>query len=185
MEENLAKSHNITNEMEEIYNNSDKIKESFEYIEILNGSDNSHRQFCELVNNSKKEILSFTKLPLAASTPDKLKKQGELINAFLNRNGESRSVYEINDSNSELIAPLERDYKAGEKCRISSNLPLKMFIFDRKALLIADASPLSLTTEIRMVLIKQQTIVNAFIALFEFFWQQSMDVKSWNAKQKK
>ena len=185
MENNLAESYKLTNEMEEIYNSSNDIKEPFEYIEVFHGNDNIHQKFCELVSNSENDILSFTKLPLAASTPDNIKKQGELINDFLNRNGESRSIYEIKDSNSELISILERDHKAGEKSMISSNLPLKMFIFDRKALLIADASPISLTNELRMVLIKQQTIVNAFIALFDFFWQQSMDFKSWKAQTKK
>ena len=47
-----------------------------------------------------------------------------------------------------------------------------------------DASPLSLKNELRMALIKQQTIVDTFIALFDFFWQQSMDVEAWKAQQK-
>ena len=183
MEKNLAESQNITNEMEEIFNNSDDIKEPFEYIEVFHG--NSNQQFCNLVSNSEDEILSFTKPPWVASTPEEEKMQGDVQNAYFKRKGTMKTIYEIKSSEEhDVISVLERDGKAGEQCKISDNLPIKMYIFDRKSLLIADISPLSQTNELRMVLIKQQTIVNAFIALFDFFWQQSMDVESWKEKHK-
>jgi hypothetical protein len=62
------------------------------------------------------------------------------------------------------------------------NLPLKMLVFDNNTLLIADAAPLNISNELRVVLIKQQTIINAFVELFKFFWQQSIDIKVWKAQ---
>lgn len=186
MENNLAESYKLTNEMEQIYNNTDDIKEPFEYIEVFHGNNNIHQKFCELVSNSEIEILSFTKPPWAASTSEEQKMQGDVQNAFFKRNGIMNTIYEIKSiEDYHIISVLERDRKAGEKCRISNILPIKMYIFDRKSLLIADASPLSLTNELSMALIKQQTIVNAFIALFDFFWQQSIDFKSWKTQQNK
>ncbi len=186
MENNLAESYKLINEMEEIYNSSDDIKEPFEYIEVFHGNDNIHQKFCELTGNAKNEILSFTKPPWAASTSEEQKMQGDVQNAFLKRKGVLKTIYEIKSIEDYVtISLMERDRKAGEQCRISSILPLKMFVFDNKTLLIADAVPLNISNELRMVLIKQQTIVDAFIALFDFFWQQSMDVKSWKAQTKK
>ncbi len=184
MEDNLTESYKLTNEMEEMYNNSDKTKEPFEYIEVFHGNNNIQQKFCDLVSNSKNEILSFTKPPWASVTPDEEKMQGDVHSEFCKRNGKMRTIYEIKSADeNDIISTMERDRKVGEQSRISTSLPIKMFIFDRKALLIADASPLSLTNELRMTLIKQQTIVNAFIALFDYFWQQSMDINSWKAKQ--
>jgi hypothetical protein len=57
-----------------------------------------------------------------------------------------------------------------------------MLVFDNNTLLIADAAPLNISNELRVVLIKQQTIINAFVELFKFFWQQSIDIKVWKAQ---
>ena len=184
MKNNLTEGYQLINEMEEIYNNIDEIKEPFEYIEVFHGNNNIHQKFCDLVRDLQSEMLAFTKPPYASSTEEEIKIQGDLQNAFLKRKGIINTIYEIKNEEDCLDPILERDSAVGEMSRISSNLPLKMFIFDRKALLIADASPLSMNNELRMVLIKQQTIVNAFIALFEFFWQHSLDVKTWKDQNK-
>ena len=183
MEDNLNESYKLTNEMEEMYNNSDKIKEPFEYIEVFHGNKNIHQKFCSLLKNAKNEVLSFTKPPWADVTPEEIKEQADLQKTYLENGGINKTIYEISSKDDNfIIGIMERDLKIGEQSRISMELPLKMFIFDRKELLIADSSSLAPTNELRMALIKQQTIVNAFIALFDFFWQQSMDSKSWKAK---
>lgn len=183
VEKKIKSLENSYKALEEIYNNTDEIKEPFEYIEVFHGNSSINQKFCNLVSNSKNEILSFTKPPWAAVTSEEEKMQGDVQNEFLKRKGNIRTIYEIKSvDEKDMISIMERDRKAGEQSKISDKLPIKMYIFDRTALLIADASPLSLTNELRMTLIKQQTIVNAFIALFDFFWQQSMDVKSWNTQ---
>jgi HTH-type transcriptional regulator, sugar sensing transcriptional regulator len=185
MEERLEDSYKLKNELEEIYHNTDDIKEPFEYIEVFHGNDNIHYNYCQFVNNSNQEILSFTKPPWSALSPEKIRMQGDVQKAFINRNGIEKSIYEISDiEDDKVLSILERDTEAGEQSKISKSLPIKMFIFDRKALLIADVSPISPANELRMALIKQQTIVNAFIALFDFFWQQSMEIGAWKAQQK-
>ena len=168
--------------IEDMYNNAREIKEPFEYIEIFHGNDNIHQQFCKLVKNSKKEILGFTKPPLTCYTPDKRKEQEEVEFDFITRNGIVKSIYEIQDNGNDSSSfNIEEFETAGEKVKISESLPMKMIIFDRSALLIADEEPLIPSNEFRMTLIKQNAIVNAFCALFDFFWQKSYDVKSWKA----
>ncbi len=73
---------------------------------------------------------------------------------------------------------LNRDSKVGEECRISKGLPMKMFIFDRKMLLLAEASHKNTDDVMKMVLITQSVMVNAFIELFEFFWMQAKELES-------
>ena len=185
MEERLEKSYKLKNALEEIYHNTDEIKEPFEYIEIFHGNDNIHQQFCQLVKNSKKEILGFTKPPLTCYTPDKRKEQEELLFEFMARKGILKSIYEIqNNGNDSSSFNIEEFETAGEKVKIAESLPIKMIIFDRRALLIADEEPLTPSNEFRMTLIKQKAIVNAFCALFDFFWQKSYDVKSWKELKK-
>ena len=182
MEKRLEKSYKLKNALEEIYHNTDEIKEPFEYIEIFHGNDNIHQQFCQLVKNSKKEILGFTKPPLTCYTPDKRKEQEELLFEFMARKGILKSIYEIqNNGNDSSSFNIEEFETAGEKVKIAESLPIKMIIFDRRALLIADEEPLTPSNEFRMTLIKQKAIGNAFCALFDFFWQKSFNLKSWKA----
>lgn len=183
MEESLEKSYKLKNALEEIYHNTDEIKEPFEYIEIFHGNDNIHQQFCKLVRSSKKEILAFTREPFAFHTPEKQKEQEDVINNFLTRKGTGKSIYEKTFcENNPDIRFIDNYEKVDLEVRIAEKLPLKMLIFDRKTLLISDAAPLNISNELKMVIINQQTIVNAFIALFDFFWQQSLDVKVWKAQ---
>ena len=183
MEENLTESHNITNEMEEIYNNSDKIREPFEYIEVFHGNDNIHYHFCELVKNSKKEILSFMREPYAFHAPEQKKEQEDVMADFLYRKGNIKTIFEkeLIMNYPDFFTEVENQ-TAKDELRIADNLPLKMLVFDNNTLLIADAAPLNISNELRVVLIKQQTIINAFIELFKFFWQQSIDIKVWKAQ---
>ncbi len=183
VEKKIQSIENSFKALEEIYNNSDDTKEPFEYIEVFHGNDNIHYHYCELVKNSQKEILSFTKEPFAFHTPEKKKEQEDVITDFLYRKGNFNRIFESKlFVNYPEIFPKEKNGIVRDEDRITDNLPLKMFIFDSKTLLISDAAPLNISNELRMVLIKQQTIINAFIALFEFFWQQSMDFKSWRAQ---
>jgi HTH-type transcriptional regulator, sugar sensing transcriptional regulator len=186
VEKKIKSLENSYNALEEIYNNTEDLKEPFEYIEVFYGKRNIHQQYCNLLSNSENEMLSFTKPPWADVEPEEIKEQADLAKNFLDHGGVLKTIYEIASMDEDFtIGIMERDLKIGEQSRISMELPIKMFIFDRKSLLIADLSPFSPTNDFRMVLIKQQTIVNAFIALFDFFWQQSMDSKSWKIQQNK
>ena len=185
VEKKIKSLENSYKALEEIYNNADDIKEPFEYIEVFHGNKNIHQKFCTLARNAKNEILSFTKPPWADDTSEEINEQADLQKTFFENGGINKTIYEISSKDDDfVIGIMERDLKIGEQSKISLVLPIKMFIFDRKELLIADSPSLAPTNELRMALIKQQTIVNAFIALFDFFWQQSMDVNTWKTQQK-
>ncbi len=186
VEKKIKSLENSYKALEEIYHNADEIKEPFEYIEIFHGNDNIHYHFCELVKNSKKEILSFMREPFAFHAPEQKKEQEDVMTDFLDREGSIKTIFEkklIVDNPDFFTEPENQTNK--DKLRVADNLPLKMLIFDNNTLLIADAAPLNISNELRVVLIKQQTIINAFIELFKFFWQQSMDIKVWKAQTEK
>jgi len=169
--------------LEDMYNNDKEIKEPFEYIEVFHGNDNIHHNYCQLVKNSKKEILAFTREPFAFHSPEKQKEQEDVINNFLARKGVVKSIYEKTFCENNPDIRFTDNYDKVEiEVRIAENLPLKLLIFDRRVLMISDAAPLNISNELRMVLIKQQTIINAFVGLFNFFWQQSIDAKIWKAQ---
>ncbi len=184
MEKRLENSYKLAENLKTMYKNIDDNKEPFEYIEVFHGNDNIHYNYCELVKKSKTEILSFTKEPFAFHTQEKIKEQEKVITDFLMRKGTVKTIYEkrlfINNPDSLNIIKQEIP---GDEVRVIENLPLKMFIFDKNTLFIADVAPLNISDEQRMVLIKQQAIVNAFAELFKFFWNNAIDINAWANNQ--
>jgi HTH-type transcriptional regulator, sugar sensing transcriptional regulator len=180
MQEKLYSSINLVQDIGKMYQSIDSYKEPLDYIEVIRGNNNIHDRFCQINQSAQHEILSFNKPPWAALTAEEKKEQGDILADFMKNKGESKAIYEIQSmDNDDILDILNRDLHEGELGRVSETLPMKMFIFDRKLLLIADTTNPAEIVDLRMVLINQQTIVNAFVALFDFFWQKAFDVDIW------
>ena len=176
----LESSIQLKKELVDIHSNREKVTEPFEYIEIVHGNENVHTMYVELLKNAKLEALNFTRPPFASVTQPMYEEQMVLLKGFLDRGGKVKGVFEVNeDSPRRMYDVSYRSYQLGEKFRIAPRLPLKMYIFDRENLLIADKSSLAEEDEISMTVIKQKTTVDGYVALFEFIWDQSEDYEKW------
>ena len=71
----------------------------------------------------------------------------------------------------------------GEDYHIAESLPLKMMVFDRRQVLVAQEDPYAQSGELTMTTIKQGAIANAFCALFDYFWNKSIDLDDWKRKK--
>jgi len=184
LQERLKKSINLKKELEELYTGCENASDPLEYIEVLHGNEIIHHHYCHLVNNTKEELLGFGRGPYACDTEGKSAQQDEEESGILKRGGIVRWVYEINLPDDEWIfRDLDPLCEKGVQIRVAKSLPIKMMIFDRQSLLVAEEEPLAQRGELTMSIIKQGTIVNAFRALFEFFWDHSTDLKKWKENE--
>jgi len=175
----------LKEDLASLYKVSKSITEPIEYIEMLNGSENIHNRYCQLVSESRMEILGFGRGPYAWSSPEALLQQERELESVLKRGGTSRWVFELRLPDHQLIYEyMERLQKKGVFYRVAESLPLKMMIFDQQALLLADEGPAALREGLSMSIIKHSTIVNAFIAYFEYIWDMSMDFNKWKKQHK-
>ncbi|NQV01466.1 MAG: hypothetical protein HQ542_02390, partial [Bacteroidia bacterium] len=180
LETMLEQGNALRKSLGKLYEKAEEVKEPFEYIEIIHGSENVHTKYMELLRNAKYDALNFTRPPFASVTQPMYEEQMVLLKRFLDRGGKVRGVFEVNeDSPRRMYDVSYRSYQLGEKFRIAPKLPLKMYIFDRENLLIADKSALNGGDEISMTVIKQKTTVDGYVALFEFMWEQSEDYENW------
>ena len=181
IEDKLAQTKNTINELGEIFSNSGHYTESLEYVEILHGNEIVHQHYCELVRNAETEILGFGRGPYAWNSSKKLEEQKEALLGLLKRGGQSRWVFEVTDGPTDWMLDYFEVLRANRiDTHISDSLPLKMMIFDRQSVLVAQEDQIKMGGELTMSIIKQSTIANAFMALFEYFWVQSIDYISWN-----
>ena len=180
LQKRLQDSYNLKKEMDALYAEGDNASMPLEYIEVLYGNDNIHHHYCQLVRNTDEELLGFGRGPYACDTTEKSEEQDQEEKGVLDRGGAVRWVYEVRLPEEEwIISDLKSLQEKGAGIRIAQSLPLKMMIFDRKTLLVAEEEPLAERGELVMSIIKQRTVVNAFRALFEFFWHNSIDLNQW------
>jgi len=183
IEERVKDAHRLSDELQTIYSQGEKQTEPFEYIEIIHGNDNIHHRYISLLKSTKNELISFTRPPFATNTPKEDQEQFDEFYAFRSRGGKSRWIREFGPNpDAYEIEISEIAASKGEEFRISEKLPLKMMIFDREILLLADEGKLAREGELSMSIIKQQTMVNGYVALFEFFWTQSITFEEWKIK---
>jgi sugar-specific transcriptional regulator TrmB len=156
-----------------------------EYIEMLNGAENIHYHYCHLVSNTKSEILGFGREPYAWKTHGALLEQERHLQSVLDRGGTSRWIFQLRLPDHKLVFEyMERMQANGVAYRISDSIPIKMMVFDKQVLLLADEGPAALRGELSMSIIKHSTIVNAFLAYFEYIWDMAIDFDKWKEKQK-
>ena len=137
------------------------------------------------MRNTQKELLSFTRPPYSTYTKAMDKEQFDEFYAFRERGGKSRWIRELTISSPLRELELcEIAASRNETFRVSSKLPLKMMIFDREILLIANESQLARRGELTMSIIRQSTMLEGYIALFEFFWDQSLEYIVWKQRNR-
>ncbi len=180
IEEKLRSGYELKDSLIDIFNNTKNIKEPFEYIEIIHGSDNIHNIYLDIMNSSRLELFSLCRPPFAGTTLKKQKEQYDIYNSFLKKGGEGRTIYEVNEDSPPIVFKIlkQKSTEDGE-FRIANKLPLKMNIFDKKTLMIADKSTLAEDNELSMTVIKQKTTVEGYYTLMEFLWEQSEEFKIW------
>ncbi len=180
IEQNLKSGYELKDSLIDLFNSIENTKEPFEYIEIIHGSDNLHNIYLDIMNSSKLELFSLCRPPFAGTTIKKQKAQFTAYSAFLQKGGKGRTIYEVNEDSPSIVFRILKDKTLEDgEFRIASKLPLKMNIFDKKMVMIADKSTLAGENELSMTVIKQKTTVDGYYALMEFLWEQSENYETW------
>ncbi len=134
----------------------------------------------ELLKSVEFELLNFTRPPFASVTKNLILEQARYFLDFLKRGGKSKTIYEVNENTEiRMFQHIKDSTKSGDDFRIAPKLPLKMFIFDQRKLLIADMSSLAGEGELSATIIKEKTTVEGYVALFNFIWDQASEYDDW------
>jgi sugar-specific transcriptional regulator TrmB len=180
LKKRLQNSFSQKKKLVEIYSSSEKAAKPLDYIELLKGNENIHHRYCQLVADTSHELIGFGRRPYACDTEEKSKEQDDIESGILSRGVKARWVYEICLPEDEWLIPdLSKLNQAGVGIRVAETLPLKMMIFDKDLLLVAEEEPFGQSGDLTMSVIRQNTIVKAFYALFEYFWLNSIDLEKW------
>ncbi|MGW4652232.1 helix-turn-helix domain-containing protein [Kitasatospora sp. NPDC004289] len=137
-------------------------------IEVVHGQDVNTQRFLQTQLAARQEVLTFDKPPYQADGVDP---QHELQLRRMAEGVVYRTVYD-RDS---LAEPGQMDrafelFRAGERARVLSGVPLKMLITDRSAGLV----PFAVSGVRRSVVLDQSPLLEGLVALFESVWERAV-----------
>jgi len=158
---------------------------SLERIEVIRSKDQINAKFLALMVGTRAEVLSFTRSPYAAADEQTRAQVMDVQKRAFARGVQIRTIYmvETQDWNwlESFIADLEHE---GEQVRLTADLPMKMFVFDRETVLIALPSVPGLTgTDFTMLSVADPGFTRASVVLFETCWDRAMTMAQWRADQ--
>jgi hypothetical protein len=77
--------------------------------------------------------------------------------------------------NIKSLAVDYKEYKGHHEYRIIDELPIKLFVFDRKICFFALEDPVKGKTSLTMLVAEHEAMAESFRFLFESFWEKAQD----------
>ena len=169
----------MVSELSPLYDRGLENTDVSEYVEIIRDIPSIHERYVDLVRNSKFEILGFVKPPYTHQRGGKkLNQQEDQEITKLSTGLTIKGLYEYECENiADFELPhIERCIAAGEQVRFMKKLPIKMYIFDRKFVLMAMSNGESSTTPLTMLVVDHPALAAASKILFDHLWENAMDL---------
>jgi sugar-specific transcriptional regulator TrmB len=162
-EEKKTKTEYFFQDITSIYNENIDKNDPLEYIHFLKDKNQIRKKYSTLEKEAKSEILLFSKPPFSMIVDE----NKEAFRA-LDRDVRIRAIYEIEESRrAEFCDKIRKSETAGEKIKVSDDLPLKLVIFDNKTVMFALRDRITLKPNLSTIIIEHPDFAKAFKRVFE------------------
>jgi sugar-specific transcriptional regulator TrmB len=158
-----------------------------EYVEIIKDLTSIHERYVGLVANTRFELLGFVKPPYAfQDSGKKLEEQEDEETGKLSKGVDVKVLYEytMEDSFGLSLEHIERCIAAGEQARFISQLPIKMYVFDRRFVLMAMSNGEKASSPLTMLVVEHTAWANAARILFDYLWENALNLEQLKALKK-
>lgn len=177
--ENKKRIVNQLNEnLGEMYKKIENNTQRLDYIQILTDINQIRKRSLEIQENTKRELLAFTKPPYAMSVEDSIDAEEEAIKNKI----VIRSIYEYKDINSQteresFIKMVETYQKLGEEVKVFEELPMKLAISDETITMLALTDRISLKPSITTIIVDHPNYAKAQKEVFKAFWTMAISIE--------
>ncbi len=168
----------VTDELDSLFKGNQYDSAPFDYIEILRDPLQVRHKVIQLCDETKFEILVFTKPPYSFTTREQQQEQKNPQIDALKRGVKTRTIYELpseRQAQNSLLEAASDLINQGEEARVIEELPIKLAIFDEKTALFALVDPIIGKPSVTSLVAEHQALAKSFKLLFESFWEKSRD----------
>jgi len=170
----------LKKKLEKLYSPENLPSDPLQYIEIIRNPARIHQKFLQLLHESKKEILIFTKPPYAGNV-DQKSEQIQLQEQLMQRGVRIKSICEIPSDPQERRWWLKRIENAspyGEETRVIKELPMKLAVFDELTVIYTLEDPILHTTSVTTMVTEHRSLAKSLKMLFDNIWEKALDYHS-------
>ncbi len=152
-------------ELTQRFQNASRLGSSEDVVEIVHGDDAVHQRWLQLQRSAREVVRVFDKPPYI--DPGNPAEPGMLDRGVTYRTVYDRTALDVPGK----LAGIWEAFKAGEECRVATDVPLKMFIADRRMAL----APLREATDLDgAIVLHASSLLDALISLFESVWARAI-----------
>lgn len=170
----------LEKELVSLHENGSDSFEPFDYIEILTDRRQIGEKWVTIQQNTKKELLVFTKPPYTTpSVEDNIEEEKEL---FKKQNLVVKGLYEYDGLAPEelesLVKTIETYQEIGEEARLIEKLPMKLVISDETLVMFALNDRISFKPNITSMVVDHPSYATALKKVFESYWANGISVET-------
>lgn len=181
---------NLSGSLQELYNNNANKNNPLDFLQVLSSRNSIISRVETLESEAKEVVLAFNKPPytmnIGSSNISQVSKEiRKPEQESINRGVTYLSLYEIEPENiSYFIKKMKYFEKTGEQVRISTYLPFKMFIFDKKKLLFALKNEADVSLSFTTMIFEHSDFTKAMSGIFEIYWKKALTIEEYRIKSK-
>ncbi len=175
VEKRNQKADDVFGSLDKNFQERDETDSSLDPVEVIHNSNHKEMKFLDLLDQVKNEILCFSRSPYHAIDPKSREDQKRSHLALFKRGVLTRSIYMMEKESLPFISQMIQDLEeADQEVRIAKYIPIKMFIFDRKIVLLhLKSTPGQSMENFSWVIIEDPGFSSACMMLFEAVWEKS------------
>ena len=155
----------LVDELRSAYQAGQQHTDPLDYIEVIRSPEAVATKFNELQGTVEREMLVFSKTPVAVSVDE------NVVGLELARRNVLRSMYEFSVLEDEVQLNGVRAFlEAGEEARFVEALPMKLGIIDERTVLFALPDPIAGRDDVTTLVIEQPHLAHTLKIAFESVW---------------
>jgi len=177
----------ILGELKDRYRKGFEGNKSLDFVEILRSKEQIHLRFLDLVTGVQESVYAFMKPPYASADPEVLKEQEQTIENTYRKTIHVRGLYQADEANWEWLYPhLLKSRELGEETRVIASLPVKLFVFDHRIVMLAlPQNPDAVESDFVMMVVHDKGLASACEMMFDTVWEQAYEPEDWMRMQKR
>ena len=183
--EKQQKAGSIRSQLTDLFKSHSSENKTLDFIEIIQTPSRIHKRFVDLMSNAKDEILGISRSPYSfVNSRQSTKLSNEQQNAnedAIKHLSHARNITMYEPEYWKYIKEdVELSIDSNYKVRMIDDIPIKMIIFDRKiAYMTFRILPSKHKSSMNVIILHELDIIDAFIDLFEHYWEKSMPYEEW------
>jgi sugar-specific transcriptional regulator TrmB len=172
-------------QLDTLFNQSRQQDRALDFIEVIRNREQINQYFLTCNQQVESELLTFHRTPYAVTECNIYEEMMAADQESLERGVQFRTIYMMEEEHRYFLhLTMDRLRSSGDvSFRLADTLPIKMFIFDRKKVMLALSAVPGVTAEdFTMIAVEDPGFATACVSLFEFEWAKSMTEDEWIKK---